>query len=168
MTTINDILADLETHVRATEAENEALKGLLYGLGKQAESILDAIAQFGDKPGTVPAETEPMLEPAPAPVSAPQSKAPTSRGKYTDEQVIVWIKRREAGETYNAIADELNTTGWTIKQRIERYHEQHAPHCKRCDIVLGSEEPGVPAGRDGLCGYCTEDLDREQAHAKVA
>lgn len=49
MTSISNMLTDLEHHIKATEAENVELRGLLYELGKQAEAILSAIARFGDQ-----------------------------------------------------------------------------------------------------------------------
>ena len=59
---------------------------------------------------------------------------------------------------YNTMRDLLRTLG--VVFRVAGRKPKPPPvrkRCKRCSILLGKEDPGVPNGDGTYCGYCCEE-----------
>ncbi len=193
MTTVNDLLNGLQQHITAIETENAELKELLSDVGQSSRAILDAINRYNNaqqsmvmRPAEVvpavpdapeleavpelEAKPEPEAPEAPAITPHPKAKLPkvaTTQRHYSDDDVEEWVKRTRAGEVPSDIAREFNTTGWVISQAIKLYYEHNsqAQRCTRCDLIIGTEDEGTAPGRDGLCGYCVEELAQREKGA---
>lgn len=58
--------------------------------------------------------------------------------------------------TIEEVAKKFGIQPVTVRIVLNQTHaRQKGPHCSRCEILLEA----APAGKDGLCGWCVEELE---------
>lgn len=109
-----------------------------------------------------------ILSANPSAMTVKLAKAPAGKERVFTQADAAVLRSFDRGASIKSIALQLGACEAAVTKWLKRmgiYRAQHRPHartgackdakCPRCKILLKE----APAGGDGLCGYCVEEIE---------